>query len=176
MTHEETVTLHVASAVRSYRDLPLHPLPLPDQGARRAAPARRRAAHARVHHEGRLLLRPRPRGPATPPTSATSSAYDRIFDRCGPGVVPRRVRRRDDGRHGRARVHGAVPGGRERRRAGARLRRQRRGRQRRAAARRAAGGARRAGACTRPGMTTIDAVAGALGVAGRATCSRPSRW
>ena len=38
------------------------PLPLPDQGARRAAPARRPAAHARVHHEGLVLLRPRPRG------------------------------------------------------------------------------------------------------------------
>ncbi len=42
MTHEENVTFHVASIVRSYRDLPLLPLPLPDQGARRAAPARRR--------------------------------------------------------------------------------------------------------------------------------------
>ena len=31
-----------------------HPLPLPDEGARRAAAARRRPAHARVHHEGRL--------------------------------------------------------------------------------------------------------------------------
>ena len=45
-----------------------------------------------------------------------------------------RVRRRDDGRLGRARVHGAVPGGRERRRAGARLRGQHRGRERRSAA------------------------------------------
>ena len=39
------------------------PLPLPDQGARRAASARRGAAHARVHDEGLLLLRPRPGGP-----------------------------------------------------------------------------------------------------------------
>ena len=38
------------------------PLPLPGQGARRAAPARRRAEDARVHHEGLLHLRPRPRG------------------------------------------------------------------------------------------------------------------
>ncbi len=36
----------------------VHPLPLPDQGPRRAAPARRSAAHARVHHEGLLLVRP----------------------------------------------------------------------------------------------------------------------
>ena len=34
-------------------------LPLLDQGARRAASARRAAARARVHHEGRLLVRPR---------------------------------------------------------------------------------------------------------------------
>ena len=38
------------------------PLPLPGQGARRAPPARRCAPHARVHHEGLLHLRPRPRG------------------------------------------------------------------------------------------------------------------
>ncbi len=63
MTHEEVVTTHVAPAVRSYRDLPVQPLPLPDQGPRRAAPARRRPQDARVHHEGRLHLRPRPRGP-----------------------------------------------------------------------------------------------------------------
>ena len=55
-------------------------------------------------------------------------AYDRIFDRCGPGVVPGRVRRGDDGRPRRPRVHGAVRGGRERGRARARLRRQRRDR------------------------------------------------
>ena len=66
-------------------------------------------------------------------------AYARIFDRAGLQLVRGRVRRRDDGRHRRARVHGAVPGGRERRRAGARLRRQRRGRERRRAAGRAAG-------------------------------------
>ena len=49
------------------------PLPLPGQGARRAAPARRGAAHARVHHEGLLQLRPRRRGPATSATSCTSA-------------------------------------------------------------------------------------------------------
>ena len=58
MTHEEVVTCHVA------RERPLlprpaaDPVPLPDQGARRAAPARRHPAHARVHHEGLLQLRP----------------------------------------------------------------------------------------------------------------------
>ena len=83
MTHEEAVTFHVAQVVRSYRDLPLMPLPLPDQGARRAAPARRRPAHARVHHEGLLLLRPRRGGPRRPPTSATARPTTAIFERCG---------------------------------------------------------------------------------------------
>ena len=49
------------------------PLPLPGQGARRAAPARRRAAHARVHHEGLLQLRPRPGGPRGAATRCTSA-------------------------------------------------------------------------------------------------------
>ena len=48
------------------------PLPHPDQGARRAAAARRRAAHARVRDEGRLHLRPRRGGPASAATSCTS--------------------------------------------------------------------------------------------------------
>ena len=38
---------------------PADPLPLLDQGARRAQAARRAAADARVHHEGRVLVRPR---------------------------------------------------------------------------------------------------------------------
>ena len=63
MTHEETVTLHVAQAVRSYRDLPLLLYHFQTKERDERAPARRRAAHARVHHEGRLHLRPRRRGP-----------------------------------------------------------------------------------------------------------------
>ena len=38
-------------------------LPHPDQGAGRAAPPRRRAPHPRVPDEGRILVRPRRRGP-----------------------------------------------------------------------------------------------------------------
>ena len=49
-----------------------HPLPLPGQGARRAAPARRRPAHARVRHEGRLHVRPRRRRGWTRATASTS--------------------------------------------------------------------------------------------------------
>ena len=82
MTHEEVVTCHVAREVRSYRELPQMLVPLPDEGARRAAPARRRAAHARVHHEGRLHLRPRRGGPAES-YEPQIGAYDRIFERCG---------------------------------------------------------------------------------------------
>ena len=95
------------------------PLPLPDQGARRAAPARRRAAHPRVHHEGLLHVRPRRGGPRR----RLRAARRRLRPDVRPlraGVVPRGVRRRDDGRPRRRRVHGAVRGGRERRRAGAR--------------------------------------------------------
>ena len=33
MTHEEVVTTHIAQLVRSYRDLPLDPVPLAGQGA-----------------------------------------------------------------------------------------------------------------------------------------------
>ena len=59
MTHEENLTFHVAREVRSYRELPHDPLPRADQGARRAAAARRGAANAGVHDEGLVQLRPR---------------------------------------------------------------------------------------------------------------------
>ena len=149
-------------------------LPLPDQGPRRGAPARRRAAHARVHHEGRLLLRSRRGGPAGLLRQVHRAPTTAIFDRVGPRVVPGRVRRRDDGRLGRPRVHGAVPGGRERRRAGARLRRQHRGRERRAAAGAPPLDARRA-SCTRPGRRRSRRVADAPRRPGGQRCSRPSR-
>ena len=119
------------------------PLPLPGQGARRAAAARRRPAHPRVHHEGLLQLRPRPGGPRR----VLPEARRRLRPDDGslrPRVVPGRGRRRDDGRQRRARVHGAVPRGGERRRGGRRLCRQRRGGERRAAAGDARAGPRRA--------------------------------
>ena len=59
MTHEEALTFHVANEVRSYRELPLMLYQLQTEGAGRAAAARRRPADARVHDEGRLLVRPR---------------------------------------------------------------------------------------------------------------------
>ena len=59
MTHEEAVTFHVSRGGALVPRPAADPLPPADQGARRAAAARRGAAHARVHHEGRLQLRPR---------------------------------------------------------------------------------------------------------------------
>ena len=83
MTHEEVVTSHVAAARALLPRPAADPLPLPGQGARRAAPARRRAAHARVRDEGLLQLRPRPRRGWSAPTSCHVDAYDRIFERTG---------------------------------------------------------------------------------------------
>ena len=91
------------------------------------------------------------------------------------GVVRVRVRRRDDGRHRRARVHGAV-------RRPARTtscwrpatRRTSRSRPpSRSPSPRSSG---LDGDLETPGLTTIEAVAGAPRRARRATCSRPSRW
>ena len=77
------MTFHVAERRALLPRPAADPLPLPDQGARRAAAARRRAAHARVHHEGRLHLRPRPRRAWTQRYEKHVGAYDRIFDRVG---------------------------------------------------------------------------------------------
>ena len=164
MTHEEVVTIHVAQVVRSYRDLPL----------------------ILYHFQTKERDEPRPRaGVLRTREFIMKDSY--TFDRDAEGldvgyekhmrglrpdlrprragVVPRRVRRRDDGRHRRARVHGAVRGGRERRRAGARLRGQRRDRD---------APSRSPSSCppalaapeevSTPGLTTVADVAGALGV------------
>ena len=58
MTHEETVTFHFSRARLVPRPAE-DPVPLPDQGPRRAAAARRPPARARVRDEGRVLVRPR---------------------------------------------------------------------------------------------------------------------
>src|SRR5438105_4589798 len=70
-------------------------------------PAGRRPAYPRVHHEGLLHVRPRPRRarPRLP------EARRRLRPDDGPlrtRVVPGRGRRRDDGGDRRARVHGPV--------------------------------------------------------------------
>ncbi len=135
MTHEEAVTFHVAAGREVLPRPPQAALPLPDQGTRRAASARRRPAHPRVHHEGRLHLRSRP-GRAGRPVRGAPRCVRPDLHTGGPGVVRVRVGRRDDGRDGRARVHGAVPCRRGRRGHRRPLRRERRGGVRRAAGRR----------------------------------------
>ena len=92
------------------------PLPVPGQGARRAAPARRRASHARVRDEGRLLVRPR-RGRARRAVRAEPRRLQADHGALRARLLRGRIGRRDDGRHGRSRVHGALPGRRERGRA-----------------------------------------------------------
>ena len=146
-------------------------LPLPDQGARRAAPARRGAAHARVHHEGLLLVRPRRGGPRRV-LRAPHQGLRRDLRPHRARVVPGRGRRGDDGRLRRPRVHGALRRRRERRRAVGRPATPPTWRSR-AATPQPVDGLPEALAAPEPvetpGATTIEAVAGMLGVpAGRA--------
>ena len=143
MTHEENVTFHMASIVRSYRDLPM--ILYHFQTKERDEP-RPRAAVLRTRE---FIMKDaytfdRDAEGLDVGYQKHIKAYDRIFERAGHRLVPRRVRRRDDGRHRRARVHGAVRGRRGRRRARAGLRRERGDRERGGAAGRAA--ARAAGA------------------------------
>ncbi len=58
MTSEELVTAHAASTMRSYRDLPriLYHFQIKERDEPR--PRAGVATHARVHHEGLLLVRP----------------------------------------------------------------------------------------------------------------------
>ena len=143
MTNEEAVTFHVGARDPLLPRAAEDPLPPAGQGARRAAPARGRAAHPRVHDEGLLLARPRRRGARRELRAAPS----RLRPHPRPlraALVRGRIRRRDDGRDGRPRVHGPVRRGRGRGRPRSRLRRQPRGRLGGGAAGRAAAGARRA--------------------------------
>ena len=130
LTHEEIVTTHVAQVVRSYRDLPLILYHFQIKGRDEARP---RAGVLRTREfimKDSYTFDRDARGPGRRLREAPRGLRQDLRP-LRAGVVPGRVRRRDDGRHRRARVHGALPGGRERRRAGARLRRQRRGRERR---------------------------------------------
>ena len=81
-------------------------LPDPDQVPRRDPPALRRHARARVHDEGRVLVRRRLRG-AAEELPAMYDAYTRIFTRLGLAVPRRRRGHRRDRRHGLARIPGA---------------------------------------------------------------------
>ena len=167
MTHEEVAHLaHRARGALLPRPAEAA-LPLPDEGARRAAPARGPAAHARVHHEGRLLVRPRPARGSSASYQLHIEAYDRIFDRTG--LEWYRVES-DVGMMGGFGAHeymAPCAAGRERRRALRRgLRRERGDRERRAAAGRGPARARapQPKEVDTPGATTIEAVSEQLGV------------
>src|SRR5215212_9133606 len=142
ITHEEVITFHVSSIVRSYRQLPFSAYHF--QTKERDEP-RPRAGVLRTRE---FIMKDaytfdRDRAGLDEHYEHFRGAYDRIFDRAG--LEWYRVES-DVG------MMGAVRRGRERRRAGAGLRRQRRGRERRAGAGRAARAPRRArgGADPRP--------------------------
>ena len=127
MTHEEAVTFHVAQIVRSYRDLPLilyhfqvkeRDEPRPRAGVLRTREFIMKDAYSFDRDQEALEQQLRAaRGGLRPHHGAHR-----------PALLPRRGRRRDDGRDGRPRVHGPVRRRRGRGRAGGGLRRQRRGR------------------------------------------------
>ena len=114
-----------------------------DQGARRAAAARRDPADPRVHDEGRLLVRSR-RGRPGPQLRAPGGSLRAHLRALRPALVCGRIRRRDDGRLRGPRVHGPLRSRRERGRARPRIRGERRGGERPAAAGRASAGDGRA--------------------------------
>ena len=161
MTHEETVTFHVAREVRSYRDLPL--MLYHFQTKERDEP-RPRAGILRTREfimkDAYTFDRDR---------AGLDAQYEMLAARLRPHLRPLRARvvqgrvgRRDDGRRRRARVHGALRRRRERGRA-VRIRatpptsRSRAGRRSRST-----GCPRRwprPRRSTRPGATTIEQVA-----------------
>ena len=83
-------------------------LPLLDQGARRAAATRRAPAAPRVHHEGRVLVRPRRGGPRRRASASNEEAYHRMFQRCGLEYSAVAGGVRDHGRQGVDRLPRAV--------------------------------------------------------------------
>ena len=167
MTHEEVVTTHVAQVVRSYRDLPLilyhFQIKERDEPRPRAGVLRTREF---IMKDAYTFDRD---------AEGLDARYEKHIVRLRPhlrplraGVVPGRVRRRDDGRPRRARVHGAVRGGRERGRARAGLRGQRRGRRAPSRSRSSCPGrSTRPRRSRTPGLTTVDEVARRARRAGR---------
>ncbi len=174
LTHEEIVTTHVAAAVKSYRDLPLI---LYHFQTKERDEARPRAGVLRTRE---FIMKDSYTFDRD--AEGLDAQYQKHVQRLRPDVrsvrarvVPGRVRRRDDGGHRRARVHGALPGRGERRGAGAGLRGQPRGGERGGAT----GGAR---AASRPARARAHARDDhdrrgrhRPRRAGRAPCSRPIR-
>ena len=146
-THEETVTFH-AREIQSYQQLPQLWYHFSVEGARRAAPARRPPSRARVHHEGRVLVR-RDEDERQAQLRGEPRGVQEDLRPLRPGDVRRPGGERDHGRQVQRRLPRAVRLRRERARPlrERRLRRRRRHRRGRAAradvprdARRAGGG------------------------------------
>ena len=96
-----------------YRQLPQILVPLPDEGPRRAAAARRPAPRPRVHHEGRVLVRPR-RGRARRELPArTRARTSGSSSAAGSRRTTSQAESRDDGRQRVGRLPRAVRLGRE---------------------------------------------------------------
>jgi prolyl-tRNA synthetase len=104
MTHEEAVSDLVRQEIRSYRQLPrlIYHLqtkwrddPRPRAGLIRVREFIMKDSYSLDRDEAGLDLQ----------YDRHYEAYHRIFARCGLDVARREVRRRDDGRQGRARVH-----------------------------------------------------------------------
>ncbi len=97
MTNEEAVTFHVAGEIRSYRDLPMilyhiqvkeRDEPRPRAGVLRTREFTMKDSYSFDRDEEGLDRS----------YELHVEAYDRIFDRSRPALVPRGVGRRDDGR------------------------------------------------------------------------------
>ena len=87
----------------------VHRLPLPDEVPRRAAVARRPDPRPRVRDEGLLQLRPRRGGPRRRATGRTTAPTPGSSSASASRPIAVELRRRDDGRHLRPRVHGPQP-------------------------------------------------------------------
>ena len=130
MTHEEAVTFHAAQTIRSYRDLPLilyhFQVKERDEPRPRAGVLRTREFVMKDSYSF-----DRDQAGMEESYALHVGAYDRIMQRTGLRLYRVRGRRGDDGRDGRARVHGPVRRRRGRGRAGRGwVCRQRRGRAR----------------------------------------------
>ena len=170
ITHEEIVALHASQTIRSYRDLPQiwyhiqikeRDEPRPQGGVLRTREFTMKDSYTLDRDQAGL----------DEGYAKHEEAYDRIYRRCGLDVLQGRVRHRADGREHGARVHGALQRGRGSRGALQRLRLRRQRRDGRLAHRARALAAQRGRSAEveTPGVTTIDGLAGFLGVDARTT-------
>ena len=143
MTSEEVVTTHAATMIRSYRDLPkiLYHFQIKERDEPRP--------RAGVLRTREFIMKDsysfdRDREGLDVSYEKHARAYDRIFDRCGIEWYSVKADVGMMGGHGADEYMAPCAGGRERRRARARIRRQHRGRLGGGAAGRAAGRRRRA--------------------------------